>query len=87
MKQIIYTCTRCGKRVGVEPRSADPRVVVDESLPLEWAEVHYRRIHTTVHNDQQQVLQTICTAHACGDCAKTLLNLIESSQSTQRQSA
>jgi hypothetical protein len=51
---------------------------------MEWAEIHYRRIHTAIQDGQQQTMQTTCTAHACDDCAKGVLDFIEP---PRRQSA
>lgn len=78
MKQVLYTCTRCKKQVTVEAGATDPRILKTESLPMEWAEIYYRRVHTVVQGDQQQTLQTVSTTHACGDCAKAVLDFIES---------
>jgi hypothetical protein len=88
VKQIIYTCACCTKQVAVDPRTADSRSSKDEHLPMEWAEIFYRRVHTTTTQDgQQQTVQTICTAHACGKCAKEVLDYLEPPQPVQRQIA
>jgi hypothetical protein len=88
MKQVLYTCARCGKQVTVEPsRLANPKATEDENLPVEWAEIRYRRVHTAVQDGQQQVLLTACTAHACDDCAKSVLDYLEPPQPMQRQTA
>jgi hypothetical protein len=55
---------------------------------MEWAEIFYRRVHTTTTQDgQQQTVRTTCTAHACGDCAKEVLDYLEPPQTMQRQTA
>ena len=70
MKQVVYTCAGCGRQEVVE-------LINDRKdyAPMEWAQIDYRRL-TTVE-DGKAVGQITCTTHACGDCAKVMLDYIE----------
>lgn len=78
MKQILYTCARCGKQAVVDPNK--PELVWGPSrdeAPMEWATIQYTRHHTVQHEGQPTTCKTTCTSHVCGDCALEALYYIE----------
>ena len=68
MKQVLYTCTRCGQQEAVD---------LKEPVPMEWATIQYMRIHTVTVDGKESPVQTTSETHACGDCAQGVLDYIE----------
>ncbi len=75
MKQVVYTCARCGRQEAVDP--------FPDVVPMEWAAIEYKRLHVVQEGDQKLTASTTCTTHACGDCAKVVLDYIEGGASNK----
>jgi len=74
MKQVVYTCERCGKQAAVD---TGPDNGVPLTIPMEWAVVHYGRLHTVNQDGNARTVHTTSTTHACGDCAESALHAVE----------
>jgi hypothetical protein len=70
MKHIVYTCLKCGKQATVDAGQ--------DVVPPEWATIHYGRFHmTTLPEGSAGMVQTTAETHACGDCAKGILDYLQ----------
>lgn len=70
MKQVVYTCARCGRQEAVDANQTD-------AVPMEWATIQYVRFHAMQEDGNELTGKTTSEIHACGDCAQSLLDYIE----------
>lgn len=75
MKEIVYTCLRCGKQATARPDA--------DRVPPEWAAIRYDRVHTVTHEDKPMLCQTSLDTHACDDCARVVLDVLEPQEAQQ----
>ena len=70
MKHIVYTCLHCHKQETEQPDKVE--------IPPEWAKINYERCHMMQEGEQQGgMVVTTLETHACGDCAKRVLDYLE----------
>ena len=75
MKHLLYTCLRCKKQTTMPP---DHATSADANGPTEWAKIYYERWHTQQEGEQAGgMVRTTLETHACGDCAKDVLDYLE----------
>jgi DNA-directed RNA polymerase subunit RPC12/RpoP len=81
MKHIVYTCLHCGKQEIAQPDN--------DTVPPEWAQIQYVRYHTVPLEEATDavvngMVRTTLDTHACGDCAKKVLDYLEPPSQTAR---